>query len=109
MESIKIRECKDLPKVLEGHKWMAEKVVIIYYPSCAVPSTYPFVANLRVDGEKTQVIISSISVGFEGPGPREVAKALDFLGIEYTRDDIFSDTQRDDSGSICLEYPQATS
>ena len=104
MESIKIRECKDLPKVLEGHKWMAEKVVIIYYPSCAVPSTYPFVANLRVDGEKTQVIISSISVGFEGPGPREVAKALDFLGVKYSREDILTCKKRDDSGFIHLVY-----
>ena len=95
---------KDFGKELEGHEFVAKQVEIHYNPTCSTPSECPFKACLLIDGEERLYEVSCISVGFEGPGPREVAQFLTFLGVKYSRDDIFTKNRQNDSGYIHLEY-----
>lgn len=93
---------EDLRKELEGHEFVAKQVEIHYNPTCFTPGECPFKAYLLVDGEERLYEVPCISVGFEGPGPREVADILDFLSLKYHREDIFTDAQRDAFGVIHL-------
>lgn len=99
----------ELKKILEGHEWKVKSVEILYNPLCMVPnktypSKWPFEAHFIVEGEEVRVKIHNIFVGYEGPGPRDLADILDFMGVKYSRDDIFTKNRQNDSGYIHLEY-----
>lgn len=93
---------EDLKKELEGRSFTAKRVEIHYNPTCSTSRECPFKAVVFVDGKEQLYEVPCISVGFEGPGPRKVADILDFLRLEYRREDIFTDAQRDAFGVIHL-------
>ena len=95
---------EDLKKELEGRSFTTKRVEIHYNPTCSTPSECPFKAVVFVDGKEQLYEVSCISVGFEGPGPREVAQFLTSLGVKYSREDILTGKKRDDSGFIHLVY-----
>ena len=94
---------------LKDQEFATKQVEIHYHPTCSIPNISPFEAVVQVSGREIRFKVPCICVGFDGPGPREVAKVLDFLGVKYSREDIFTDVQRDDSGFIHLAYSQAAS
>ena len=100
---------EDLKKELEGRSFTAKQVEIHYHPTCSIPNISPFEAVVQVSGREIRFNIPCICVGFEGPGPREVADVLNVLGINYSREDILTDKKRDNSGFIHLVYPQSAS
>lgn len=99
-----------LKKTLEGHEWKVEKVEILYNPSCTVPNKIyprkcPFEVRMLLNGvDKVLIKIFNICVGNEDQGSQDVANILDFLGVKYSHDDIFTKSRQNESGYIHLEY-----
>ena len=94
---------------LKDQEFATKQVEIHYHPTCSIPNISPFEAVVQVSGREIRFNIPCICVGFEGPGPREVADVLNVLGINYSREDILTDKKRDNSGFIHLVYPQSAS
>ena len=65
---------------------------------------WPFYARI-VDGNDTYVVrIYSLTLGYQGTGPKNFAEILDHFGIEYDEEDIFTKKSMNPYGFIILRY-----
>lgn len=90
--------------------WVLEEVRMDYdiyhLPDDWNLNTYPvtLVFNDSKTGRKTKVKIFALSVGYGGTGPRNFAELLDFFGIKYEENDIYTKRCVEKDGFIHLKY-----
>lgn len=101
-----------LKEILRGRNWKLKDVTILYNPARGLPNPYhinkwPFNANFDIDDKKVAVYIYYLTVGYGGTGPHDLASILDFLGVSYTDEEIFTKRKMDYDGYIRLKYPMS--
>ena len=95
--------------ILDGRNWNLKKVSITYNPSRGLPNPFlvdkwPFKAIFEIDGKEVVIWIYSLTVGYGGSGPHDLASILDFLGVAYTDEEVFTTRHMDYDGYIRLNY-----
>ena len=66
---------------------------------------WPFKATIVCPNEEViEVRVFTFAIGYCGTGPHDAVKILDFLGVSYDKDDIFTRRRQNRDGVIHLEY-----
>lgn len=96
-------------KAVMHDNWILKEVRIDYntltgIPLENMPEKFPFKAIFYSGDLKIEVRICSLTAGYPGTGPHDLAKILDFLGIQYDKEDIFTKKKRGEDGFIRLTY-----
>lgn len=73
-------------------------------PDDRKPETWPFKAIFSDGRDEIIVRIFSLSVGYGGTGPHDLASILEWLGVRYYEDDIFTKRAIGNDGWIRLGY-----
>ena len=92
-------------------EWELKNISISYNPSKGLPEKgdyekYPFKAVLVTEDKQEFVIIRiwSLTVGYGGSGPHDTASILEFFGMPYIEEDIYTKRREDRNGNISLNY-----
>lgn len=73
-------------------------------PSEHNPDNWPFIAIFDDGKTKIKIHIYSLTAGYAGTGPHDLAEILDFLGVRYNPNDIFTKNKEESNGFIRLHY-----
>ncbi len=90
--------------------WRLESLSMKYNPSLGLPSQeskeYPckLVFNDSTINSKIEVRIWSLTLGYGGTGPGDFCSILNFLGVDYDEDDIFTKKNLDNDGYINFNF-----
>ena len=98
-----------LKEILRDRNWELKDVSILYNPARGLPNPshtdkWPFKANFNINGKEVSIRIFTLTVGYDGTGPHDLASILDFLGVNYTDEEIYTKSQMDYDGYIRLHY-----
>lgn len=99
-----------LKKIFRGVKFRSVAVVMNYNCYNGLPreedvEKWPFKATLIDDeGETYEVRILSLTAGYGGTGPHDFASILEFFGVPYWGEDIFTKAKMKPNGEIHLEF-----
>lgn len=95
-------------KKVWNESWKVEEISIEFdtnsFPNEKQPDTWPFKAILSDDNDKIIIRIFSLSVGYAGTGPHDLANILDWLKVKYNEDEIFTKIKMGEDGWIRLKY-----
>ena len=108
-ESASYNNLPTLKEILRGRNWKLKNVSIIYSPGRGLPDPsfidkWPFKAIFDIDGQEVAICFYALTVGYGGTGPHDLASILDFLGVSYIEEDIYTKHQMDYDGYIRLKY-----
>ena len=67
---------------------------------------YPFKAILFAGDDIIVIRIWSLTVGYSGGGPHDTASVLNFFGVRYNEEDIYTKRREGEDGYIRLNYPE---
>ncbi len=103
---------KNLPILKKIHRddWTLKEVNITYSPSKGLPSEndtdkYPVKIFFEdKEGEIIVVKIFTLTAGYSGSGPSDLAELLDWLKVKYQEDEIFTKKCVGEDGYIRLNY-----
>ena len=90
--------------------WNLQSVTISYDCRNGLPDKndvehYPFKAVFRTENDEIIIVrIWCLTVGYGGAGPYDMAAILDFLGVSYSKEEIYTKRRIDDDGYIRLYY-----
>ena len=109
-ESASYQNLTTLKEILRGRNWKLKNVSIIYSPGRGLPDPsfidkWPFKAIFDIDGQEVAICFYALTVGYGGTGPHDLASILDFLGVSYIEEDIYTKRQMDYDVYIRLQYP----
>ena len=98
-----------LKEILRGRDWKLKEITILYNPARGLPQEecpdkWPFKATFDANDEKLVIRVHSLTVGYRGTGPHDFASILDFFGIKYNEDHIYTKRLMDYDGYIRLCY-----
>ena len=98
-----------LKEILRGRNWKLKDVSIIYSPGRGLPNPYfidkwPFKSNFDIDGKEVAIWIYTLTIGYNGTEPHNLASILDFLGVSYIEEDIYTKCKMNYDGYIKLKY-----
>jgi hypothetical protein len=66
---------------------------------------WPFKATfVNERGKVIELRVFTFAIGYGGTGPHDAAKILQYLGVHYDRDDIFTRCRQSYDGVIHLKY-----
>ena len=99
----------DFKKLCQKHLWTLKEVTMNYNPSDGLPfresiENWPFRAVFEENGELIEVRIFSLTVGYRGAGPKDFISILDYLGVSYDENDIYTKRRMGPDGFIRLHY-----
>jgi len=101
----------DVLKLIYQPSWRIKEVTIDYNCSKGLPDydslsdNWPFKAIFEDEnGETGEIRIFSLTAGYSGTGPHDLASILDFLKIDYNQNDIFTKSKQSPDGYIHLKY-----
>ena len=108
-ENVSYNNLDALKEILRGRNWKLKDVSIIYNPARGLSNPYfidkwPFKANFDIDGKEVAIWIYTLTVGYGGTGPHDLASILNFLGVSYADEEIFTKRKMDYDGYIRLKY-----
>lgn len=99
-----------LPKLrkIMNDSWILKKVMVDY-DTISLPDernikSYPVTLIFEESGREFAVKILSLSVGYGGSGPSNFSKLLEYFGISYCEDDIFTKKCKGKDNYIRLTY-----
>lgn len=89
--------------------WQLKEVRMEYNPTEGLPKTYSyedFPCKILFDqgGESVEVRIFSLTVGQICDSSHAFANLLDFLGVKYNKEDIYTKKRMESDGCIRLKY-----
>ena len=98
-----------LKEMLQESNWKLKSISMVYNPAKGLPSMdapeqWPFLATFDSSGREVLIRIYTLTVGYSGTGPHDFASILDFFGIQYEEDDIYTKRLIDNDGYIRLHY-----
>lgn len=88
--------------------WVLKEVRMDYntrrLPDWDNVETYPVTLTFEENGKCFDVKVVALSVGYGGAGPTNFSEVLDYFGITYDEDEIFTKTKMGEDGWIRLRY-----
>ena len=118
MQIIALRDVRNsyevLPKVqrlVNETNWKFKEIDINYntrfFPNYYDVETYPVSIIFERNNEQYAVKIASLSAGYKGPGPTDLVNLLNYFGLEFNEDDIFTKHKMGNDYFIRLHYQKS--